>query len=31
MTPYRNLTVEQLTSYNEGIYRMVAEAKRRGG
>ena len=29
MTPYRNLTIEQLTKYNEGIYRMVAEARRR--
>jgi alkanesulfonate monooxygenase SsuD/methylene tetrahydromethanopterin reductase-like flavin-dependent oxidoreductase (luciferase family) len=29
MTPYRNLTIEQLTRYNEGIYRLVAEAKRR--
>jgi len=29
MTPYRNLTMDQLTKYNEGIYRMVAEAKRR--
>ncbi|MFS0851814.1 LLM class flavin-dependent oxidoreductase [Novosphingobium panipatense] len=31
MTPYRNLSMEQLTSYNEGLFRMVAEAKRRGG
>lgn len=31
MTPYRNLTMEQLTKYNEGIYRMVAEARRRQG
>lgn len=29
MTPYRNLTMEQLTSYNNGLYAMVAEAKRR--
>jgi alkanesulfonate monooxygenase SsuD/methylene tetrahydromethanopterin reductase-like flavin-dependent oxidoreductase (luciferase family) len=29
MTPYRNLTMEQLTSYNGGLYAMVAEAKRR--
>jgi len=29
MTPYRNLTIEQLTQYNEGIFRMVAEARRR--
>jgi len=29
MTPYRNLTMDQLTKYNEGIYRMVTEAKRR--
>lgn len=29
MTPYRNLTMEQLTSYNGAIYKMVAEAKRR--
>lgn len=30
MTPYRNLTMEQLTNYNQGIFHMVAEAKRRG-
>lgn len=29
MTPYRNLSMEQLTSYNQGLYAMVAEAKRR--
>lgn len=29
MTPYRNLTIEQLTMYNSGLYKMVAEAKRR--
>ena len=29
MTPYRDLTMEQLTQYNGGIYAMVAEAKRR--
>jgi alkanesulfonate monooxygenase SsuD/methylene tetrahydromethanopterin reductase-like flavin-dependent oxidoreductase (luciferase family) len=29
MTPYRNLSQEQLMSYNEGLYRMVAEARRR--
>lgn len=29
MTPYRNLSQEKLMSYNEGLYRMVAEAKRR--
>ena len=29
MTPYRGLTMEQLTQYNGGIYAMVAEAKRR--
>jgi alkanesulfonate monooxygenase SsuD/methylene tetrahydromethanopterin reductase-like flavin-dependent oxidoreductase (luciferase family) len=29
MTPYRDLTMEQLTSYNGGLYAMVAEAKRR--
>lgn len=29
MTPYRNLSMKQLTSYNEGLYKMVAEAKRR--
>jgi alkanesulfonate monooxygenase SsuD/methylene tetrahydromethanopterin reductase-like flavin-dependent oxidoreductase (luciferase family) len=29
MTPYRELTMEQLTQYNGGIYAMVAEAKRR--
>ena len=29
MTPYRNLSMEQLTQYNEGIFKMVAEAKRR--
>jgi alkanesulfonate monooxygenase SsuD/methylene tetrahydromethanopterin reductase-like flavin-dependent oxidoreductase (luciferase family) len=29
MTPYRNLSIEQLTSYNAGLYAMVAEAKRR--
>lgn len=29
MTPYRNLSLEQLTSYNHGLYKMVAEAKRR--
>lgn len=31
MTPYRNLSMEQLTQYNTGIYAMVAEAKRRAG
>jgi len=31
MTPYRNLSMEKLTSYNEGIFKMVAEAKRREG
>jgi hypothetical protein len=31
MTPYRNLSMEQLTKYNEGLFRMVAEAKRREG
>jgi hypothetical protein len=31
MTPYRNLSMEQLTSYNEGLYKMVSEAKRRTG
>jgi alkanesulfonate monooxygenase SsuD/methylene tetrahydromethanopterin reductase-like flavin-dependent oxidoreductase (luciferase family) len=31
MTPYRNLTEQQLMSYNDGLYRMVAEAKRRAG
>lgn len=29
MTPYRNLSMEQLTSYNQGLYAMVVEAKRR--
>jgi alkanesulfonate monooxygenase SsuD/methylene tetrahydromethanopterin reductase-like flavin-dependent oxidoreductase (luciferase family) len=29
MTPYRDLTMDQLTQYNGGIYAMVAEAKRR--
>jgi alkanesulfonate monooxygenase SsuD/methylene tetrahydromethanopterin reductase-like flavin-dependent oxidoreductase (luciferase family) len=29
MTPYRDLTMEQLTMYNNGLYAMVAEAKRR--
>ena len=29
MTPYRDLTMEQLTVYNGGLYQMVAEAKRR--
>lgn len=29
MTPYRNLTMEQLTAYNQGIFAMVAEARRR--
>jgi hypothetical protein len=29
MTPYRDLTMEQLTMYNSGLYAMVAEAKRR--
>jgi alkanesulfonate monooxygenase SsuD/methylene tetrahydromethanopterin reductase-like flavin-dependent oxidoreductase (luciferase family) len=29
MTPYRDLTMEQLTMYNGGLYQMVAEAKRR--
>ena len=29
MTPYRNLSQQQLMSYNEGLYRMVAEARRR--
>jgi alkanesulfonate monooxygenase SsuD/methylene tetrahydromethanopterin reductase-like flavin-dependent oxidoreductase (luciferase family) len=29
MTPYRNLTMDQLTSYNGGLYAMVAEARRR--
>lgn len=28
MTPYRDLTMEQLTMYNGGLYQMVAEAKR---
>ena len=31
MTPYRNLTMEQLTTYNEGLFKMVAEARRRQG
>ena len=31
MTPYRDLTMEQLTMYNGGLYQMVAEAKRRQG
>jgi len=31
MTPYRNLSMEQLTKYNEGLFAMVAEAKRREG
>jgi alkanesulfonate monooxygenase SsuD/methylene tetrahydromethanopterin reductase-like flavin-dependent oxidoreductase (luciferase family) len=31
MTPYRDLTMEQLTMYNGGLYAMVAEAKRRQG
>jgi hypothetical protein len=29
MIPYRDLTMEQLTMYNGGLYAMVAEAKRR--
>jgi alkanesulfonate monooxygenase SsuD/methylene tetrahydromethanopterin reductase-like flavin-dependent oxidoreductase (luciferase family) len=29
MTPYRELTMEQLTMYNSGLYAMVAEARRR--
>lgn len=29
MTPYRDLTLEQLTMYNGGLYQMVAEARRR--
>jgi alkanesulfonate monooxygenase SsuD/methylene tetrahydromethanopterin reductase-like flavin-dependent oxidoreductase (luciferase family) len=29
MTPYRDLTMEQLTMYNGGLYAMVAEAQRR--
>lgn len=29
MTPYRDLTMEQLTMYNGGLYAMVAEARRR--
>ena len=29
MTPYRDLTMEQLTMYNGGLYQMVAQAKRR--
>ncbi|WP_439486002.1 LLM class flavin-dependent oxidoreductase [Blastomonas fulva] len=29
MTPYRNLTMDQLTAYNMGIFAMVAEARRR--
>jgi alkanesulfonate monooxygenase SsuD/methylene tetrahydromethanopterin reductase-like flavin-dependent oxidoreductase (luciferase family) len=29
MTPYRDLTMEQLTMYNGGLYQMVAEARRR--
>ena len=29
MTPYRDLTMEQHTMYNGGLYQMVAEAKRR--
>jgi hypothetical protein len=31
MTPYRDLTMEQMTTYNGGLYAMVAEAKRRAG
>lgn len=31
MTPYRNLTMEQLTTYNEGLFKLVTEAKRRAG
>ena len=31
MTPYRALTMDKLTQYNQGLYAMVAEAKRRGG
>jgi alkanesulfonate monooxygenase SsuD/methylene tetrahydromethanopterin reductase-like flavin-dependent oxidoreductase (luciferase family) len=31
MTPYVDLTMEQLTMYNGGLYGMVAEAKRRAG
>jgi alkanesulfonate monooxygenase SsuD/methylene tetrahydromethanopterin reductase-like flavin-dependent oxidoreductase (luciferase family) len=31
MTPYRNLTMAQLTAYNGGLYAMVAEARRRQG
>lgn len=31
MTPYRDLPYDKLLAYNEGIYAMVAEAKRRGG
>ncbi len=29
MTPYRDLTMEQLTAYNGGLYQMVATAKAR--
>jgi alkanesulfonate monooxygenase SsuD/methylene tetrahydromethanopterin reductase-like flavin-dependent oxidoreductase (luciferase family) len=29
MTPYRDLTMEQLTAYNSGLYQMVATAKAR--
>ena len=29
MAPYRNLSQPQLMNYNEGLYRMVAEARRR--
>jgi alkanesulfonate monooxygenase SsuD/methylene tetrahydromethanopterin reductase-like flavin-dependent oxidoreductase (luciferase family) len=31
MTPYRDLTMDQMTAYNGGLYAMVAEAKRRAG
>lgn len=31
MTPYRDLTMEQLTEYNGGLYKLVATAKARAG
>jgi hypothetical protein len=31
MTPYRDLTMEQMTQYNAGLYALVATAKARAG
>jgi hypothetical protein len=31
MTPYRDLTMDQLTQYNAGLFKLVATAKARAG